>query len=283
MGAAQAEEFRVATPEGWLTGWDAGQGTPVLILHGGPCSDYTDDLPDLLPGGLRTIRYQQRGLAPSSTDGPFEIEAHVADAVRVLDGRGVERAILLGHSWGGHLAFHVAVAHPDRLLAVVALDPLGAVPDGGWSALDENILAVLEADSPADADRARELDARITAGDGTAADGEELMRLAWRGYFADPPNAPPPLPLRHNTELFAAVVTSVYAHFERETLVRGLPALSVPFAVVHGERDPVPWQAGQASAELVPGSRFVLLPGCGHFPWLERPDALRAVLAELLG
>ena len=161
-----------------------------------------------------------------------------------------------------------------------------ATPDGwltGWDALDANIYAVLDADSPADADRVRELDARITAGQGSEGDGDEMMRLAWPCYLADPRTAPPPLPLRHNAALFTGVFASVQAHFERETLVRGLPGFGAPFAVVHGEQDPLPWQAGRASADLVPGSRFVLLPGCGHFPWLERPDAVRAVLADLLG
>src|SRR5262245_49594237 len=97
-------------------------------------TDYTAPLAELLHG-YRTIRYQQRGLPPSTLEGPFAIEAHVSDAIAVLDAMGIDRAWVIGHSWGGHLAFHLAAAHPERLLGLVGIDALGAVPDGGWSGL----------------------------------------------------------------------------------------------------------------------------------------------------
>lgn len=49
----------------------------------------------------------------------------------VLDQLGWDSAYLMGHSWGGHLALHAANAIPDRLSGVLAIDPLGAVGDGG--------------------------------------------------------------------------------------------------------------------------------------------------------
>ena len=48
-----------------------------LILHGGPgMSDYTSSLADELVEEFTVYRYQQRGLAPSTTDGPFTVETH---------------------------------------------------------------------------------------------------------------------------------------------------------------------------------------------------------------
>ena len=82
-------------------------------LDGGPgLSDYTAPLADELADGFRVLRYQQRGLAPSVTTGPFSVEQHVADAVAVLDAAGAGRAYVVGHSWGGHLAMHLAVRAP---------------------------------------------------------------------------------------------------------------------------------------------------------------------------
>ena len=46
---------------------------------------------------------------------------------------------MVGHSWGGHLALHVAMVLPERLLGVVAVDPLGSVGDGRWPEFDEEI------------------------------------------------------------------------------------------------------------------------------------------------
>ena len=75
-----AGEFQVPVPGGSITGWLGGDGQPVLVLHGGPgLSDYTAPLAAELTDAFAVIRYQQRGLAPSVTSGPFDIGQHVAD------------------------------------------------------------------------------------------------------------------------------------------------------------------------------------------------------------
>ena len=94
----------------------------MLLLHGGPgLSDYTEPLAAELEDGYTVTRFQQRGVAPSTTEGPFNVETHMADAIAIMDGAGIDKAYLLGHSWGGHLALHLAVAHQDRLLIMGAL------------------------------------------------------------------------------------------------------------------------------------------------------------------
>jgi pimeloyl-ACP methyl ester carboxylesterase len=251
------------------------------VLHGGPLTDYTAPLIELLPPTLRAIRYQQRGLPPSTLEGPFDVETHVADAFDVLDSRGIDRAWVIGHSWGGHLAFHLAVAHPERILGVVAIDPLGAVPDGGWGDLDANIFARLERDSPRSAARAKELDERAMAGEGTEQEANESLRLVWPYYFAQPDSAAPMPDLAVSVQLYAGVVASVHDHFGRGTLERGLPGFGGPFAIIHGEEDPLPIAASRATAELVPQAVLIPIPEAGHFLWYEQPEALRAALARV--
>ena len=120
------DAFVAQTPSGPIAGHVSGSGAPLLLLHGGPAmTDYMDMLyPETQ--GWRTVRYQQRGLAPSAVGGPFSVGRHVADAVAVLDTAGVGRAVVLGHSWGGYLALQLALARPDRVAALVIVDPLGA-------------------------------------------------------------------------------------------------------------------------------------------------------------
>lgn len=267
---------------GSIVGWEAGSGTPALVLHGGPTSDYTDSLVEALPDSLRTIRYQQRGLAPSTLAAPYDIETHVADALRVLDDRGVDRAWAIGHSWGGHLAFHFAVAHPERLLGVIAIDALGAVPDGGWGELDNNIFQRLEQHSPEDAARAKAIDERAMAGEGLDEDALESLELVWPYYFARPADAPPMPETRISVPLYAAVVVSVNDHFLRGTLERGLPAFQDTFALIHGAGDPLPDSASRATATLVPHATLDVIPDAGHFPWLEQPGAFRAAVDRIL-
>jgi proline iminopeptidase len=116
--------FAADSGAGPIAGSVSGTGRDLLVLHGGPgMSDYMAAA-DGEFGGWRTIRYQQRGLRPSAVDGPFSAPRHVADAIAVLDALQVERAVVLGHSWSGHLALQLALASPDRAPASVPGTPM---------------------------------------------------------------------------------------------------------------------------------------------------------------
>jgi len=103
----------------------------------------------------------------------------VADAIAILDAAGAGRAYVIGHSWGGHLAMHMAVRHPGRMLGLVIVDPLGAVPDGGASDMEHNLTERIR---PELAARARELDERAMVGQGTAEDTLDGLAIVWPGY-----------------------------------------------------------------------------------------------------
>ena len=278
---ASGREFAASVPGGVITASQAGAGAPVLILHGGPgLSDYTGPLAAELDDAFAVIRYQQRGLAPSTTSGPFDVDRHVADAIAVLDAAGAGRAYVIGHSWGGHLAMHLAARHQDRLLGLVVVDPLGAVPDGGESDLGR-ILA--ERIPPDRAARAQELDERAMAGGGTAEDALEGLAIVWPGYFSSPAKAPPMPPLGLSLECYAGTFDSIHQHFEHQTLERSLPSLKIPAVFVLGAASPIPPRHGVASAALIPGARHVIEDDCGHFIWLERPGSVRRALQGVCG
>jgi pimeloyl-ACP methyl ester carboxylesterase len=261
-----------------IAGRRAGSGPPVLLLHGGPGLgfDYLRDLADELAQENDVAWYQQRGQAPSAEERPYTVAADVGDARRVLDALGWERAYVVGHSWGGHLALHVAKAMPERLLGVLAVDPLGSVGDGRWPEFDEEIFRRTPERVRA---RARELDELSTAG---AADDElalEGMRLVWPAYFADPERAPPMPELRIASERSAEMVRSIQA--ELPALEAGLPRIRVPVGFVHGSRSPMPLGASTDAAERIPGAWVELVEGAGHFLWFEAPGAVRESLRRL--
>jgi len=272
-------ELRAEVPGGSIIAWQAGDGPWVLVLHGGPgLSDYTESLADELADAYSVIRFQQRGLAPSTTSGPFDVERHVADAVAVLDAAGAERAYVVGHSWGGHLAMHLAVAHPDRLLGLLVVDPLGAVPDGGVGEMGQNLVSRM---SPAQLARAAALQEREEAGEATEEDALAGLANVWPGYFARPDQAPPMPPIGLSVDCYAGTFESIQRHFEDKTLEQGLPSLRMPTVFVLGAGSPIPNQYGVASAALIPGASHRIEPDCGHFPWLERPGTVRAALDSI--
>ena len=74
--------FEVETSGGSLNGHSAGRGAPALLLHGGPgLPDYLEGCSGELANLFTTIRYTQRGVAPSTVGPPYSVEAHMADAL----------------------------------------------------------------------------------------------------------------------------------------------------------------------------------------------------------
>jgi proline iminopeptidase len=276
--ADSVQEITVEVDGGTITGWITGEGPPLLLLHGGPgLSEYLVTLADELAPAFTVFRYQQRGLPPSVTDGDRTVDGHVADAIRVLDGLGWQRAIIAGHSWGGHLAMHVVLAHPDRALALAPIDALWAVGDGGAAVFEKNLMDALDDEERA---RVEALSAAEDAQDAPPIGEPESLRILWPYYFGDPPSAPPMPPMLSDRPGSRTAWASINDHFERKTLERGLAGISAPTIVIHGALDPIPAVEAERTASLVPGARLELLPGIGHFPWLEEPGSVRRVLAE---
>ena len=261
-----------------IAGRRAGSGPPVLLLHGGPGLgfDYLRDLADELAQENDVAWYQQRGLEPSAVEGPYTVAADVGDVRRVLDALGWQRAYVVGHSWGGHLALHVAEAMPERLLGVLAVDPLGLVGDGRWPEFDEEMFR--RTPEPVRA-RARELDELSMAGVVDEELALEGMRLVWPAYFADPERAPPMPEFRYASERSAEMVPSIQA--ELPALEAGLPQIRVPVGFVHGSRSPMPLTTSTDGAERIPGAWVEVVEGAGHFGWVEAPGAVRAALRRL--
>ena len=94
MGEA-FESLTVAVPGGeiFATRRGMGEGPPVLLLHGGPGmgAENLVSLVEQLDGLIDGVLPQQRGLPPSTMEGPRDVETHVADAIAVLDHLGWDR------------------------------------------------------------------------------------------------------------------------------------------------------------------------------------------------
>ena len=255
-----------------IAGRRAGAGPPVLLLHGGPGLgfDYLRGLAEELAQENDVAWYQQRGLEPSAPGPPYTVAADVGDARRVVDALGWERAYVVGHSWGGHLALHVAAAMPERLLGVLSVDPLGSVGDGRWPEFDEEIVRRTPESVRA---RVLELDELTSAGAADEALGLEQMRLVWPAYFADPERAPPMPELRYGAERSAAMGQSILA--ELPALEARLSGIRVPVGFVHGSRSPMPLAASADAAERIPEAWVEVVDGAGHFTWVEAPGAVR--------
>lgn len=206
---------------------------------------------------------------------PYGTGAQVRQAIGVLDALHVQRAVLVGNSAGGRTAVDVALAHPERVRALILISPAVGIGGGppGWLA---PLLRTpqLEHLGP--------LLVRRISGSG----GSSLLNAAWH----DPTKITPDVlegyrkPLRAN-DWDKALWSLSTAPRTDDPLPRLGALAGIPTLVITGDDDRVvPVPTSKAVAAAIPGSTLVVIPACGHVPQEECPDdVMRAVDAFLAG
>jgi len=263
-----------------------GEG-PVLVCHpGGPgfSARYFGDLAGL--GAVFTLVM----LNPRGTEGSdrpsdpraYETADYVADLDELRAHLGLERMLLLGHSHGGVVAAAYAAAHPDRVERLVLASTLAR-----FAAEQE---AVMEAAMDAKAAEPWYADARAALEDEQAGRFEtdaELGELAIREfpfYFARYGDAEQAYleTLRGEVPVADALLLFNDEVFNTFDLRPDLPAISTPTLVITGEDDFITGPVCAADFAVVPGQRTVVLPGCGHFIFVEARDRFREEVTAFL-
>lgn len=102
-------------------------GQPVVLLHGFPDTalGWRHQIPALVRAGYRVIAPNQRGYADSDKPPgirPYRAEHLAADVVALLDALGCGAAHVVGHDWGGAVAWSVAERHPDRVESLTVVN-----------------------------------------------------------------------------------------------------------------------------------------------------------------
>jgi proline iminopeptidase len=214
------------------------------------------------------------------------VEAAVADLEALRVHWGLERWVVLGHSWGATLALAYCLAHPERVQALVYVSGVGI--DTGWrEEFHANMDALIP---PGERQELADLRARLVSseGDVAAALNREYCVRAWSAEMVGRENARELAQsvlvdgVQVNWEVNRVLAPEGDQFAEQSSMPERLAALRVPTLVLHGEIDPRPAWAGQCVAEHIPGAEFVLLPGVGHFVWLDSPDFLRDALRRFL-
>lgn len=110
-----------------LAVYEAGSGPAIVLLHGFPGLAFTwrHQIPVLVNAGYRVIVPDLRGYG--LTDAPVSIEDYdiihlTGDVAGLLDVLGVEKAVVMGHDWGGLLAWQMALFYEERVAGVISLN-----------------------------------------------------------------------------------------------------------------------------------------------------------------
>jgi len=267
----------VHVPGGVLHVVDDGAGRPVVLLHAGVADSRSWDalVPHLVAAGLRAVRYDARGFGRTTTE---DVEfSNVDDLVAVLDHLAIEKALLVGNSRGGLIAFNVALDRPDRVVGVVGVAAALGGFTGTSTALEEALfeeLERLEAEDPPDIEAIAALDVAMWV-DGP---GQPATRVdpAIREYVREVDRA-----------LYdPARVAGRWTAPERPAVER-LDELAVPVVAVVGLLDVTDFvQTAEHLERHAPDAVTVLWPDVAHMIGMEVPERLASLIvdaAEQLG
>ncbi len=261
----------------------SGLGDPIIALHGGPGDSLRsiDGLLDLLTGHGQIIAFQQRGVYPSTGTSGFDVQTAIADVIAVMDSLEIEQAIIAGHSWGTLLAAFVATAHPERVRGLLLVGSPGFLDLSGWSQTDYNISHRL---APGIREKVEKMDHDLqqgTANDPKAA-VDEMMRLCWPAYFADPTDTLPYKKLESNGDAYGGLYSDAARIFNTGAMLSAAPKLTMPIGFIHGIQDPIPIEHARRAANAVVNSRFIAIDKAGHMPWYEKEQETNQAVTELL-
>jgi pimeloyl-ACP methyl ester carboxylesterase len=243
-----------------------GTGFPILFLHG-----FTLDhrmwsrQVDALSSEFRVVTYDARGFGRSALPGEGSYR-HCDDAAALCAYLQIERAVVVGHSVGGHQMLELALTRPSIVAGLVALclSGLASVP------FPDELTQLF-----------------VTLRQTARESGIEAAKRIWSraGWFASAREVP-----ALASEL--AVMLDDYSgwHWTHDNPAKGitppaaeqLQALRAPARVITGVRDlPYNTDIGEALIRGIPNATRVRLDTAGHMASMEAPDAVNQAIAEL--
>jgi pimeloyl-ACP methyl ester carboxylesterase len=235
-----------------------GEGPPVLLLHGwGAQGASLQPLVTHLAQRFRTVTPDLPGFGGSALPPDDWGVEHYADwTVALLAKLGIDRAVLLGHSFGGRIGIWLAATRPELVERLVLVDAAGIRP---------------------------ELDGRQRAAAPVSKLGRAAAGLPLVG----------PLAGRLRGRWHRAVGAEDYANAGplRGTFVRVvnqdlrdlLPRVQAPTLLLWGAADDAtPLADGETMERLIPDARLIVFPDAGHYSYLERTAETCAALDEFL-
>lgn len=220
--------------------------------------------------GYRVVCYDHRGMGASTRgDSEISMAGLASDAAALLDALGIARAHVLGWSLGSAVAQELALAHPDRVGALILY--------GTWDNVDNFQRAVLAG----------------IRGAWNSGDREQAMMAIGMSFSPELLNSDlfetimaEALPTFPSTEVQIATTSAQWdADLAHDTKGR-LGAITSPTLVVAGEQDLLTpaWQC-QAVADAIPGAAIEIFkgPGASHALALERPKEFVPLVLGFLG
>jgi len=257
---------------------EAGQGEPALILlHGFASSLYSwREVLEPLAQGRRVVAFDRPAFGlterPLEWQGqsPYSPESQADLTIGLMDALGIQQAVLVGNSAGGAIAALTALRHPERVTALVLVDP--AIYQGGrpawfgWLARTPQMQRL----GPLLARNIQKWGRQFA--ESAWPDPTRLTDEIWAGYTR---------PLQ--AQNWYRALWNLTAASGPTGLGEQLDRLQLPVLVLTGDDDRiVPTEQSVRLAGELPDAELVIFPSCGHIPQEECPQPFLQAVEEFL-
>ncbi|MFC6757041.1 MULTISPECIES: alpha/beta fold hydrolase [Haloarcula] len=260
---------------------EAGDGSPVVLLHGGIIDAASVSWPpviDRLAPDHHVVAPDLLGYGESDLPpGPYSIPRHAGVVADVLEELGLGPVTLVGLSMGGGVAIQVALDRPDLVDRLIPIDPYGLgreLPNGLLSYLLARV-QVFNKLAIAAFRRSRRLTSASL--DGIVHDLDSLPPAAVDAVYREVQRPTAGAAFRRFRD--AEVTREGY----RTTFTDRFSELSMPTQFIHGAHDelfPVVW--ARRAADRVPEAELTVLEDCAHWAPRENPDAVASLVRSEL-
>jgi pimeloyl-ACP methyl ester carboxylesterase len=246
---------------------EAGQGTPVVLLHGFPlsCAIWREQIRDLSQS-YRVITPDLRGHGASPVPtGIYEMSHLAGDVLALLDVLHIRQAFIIGHSMGGYVTLAAWRLAPLRFLG----------------------MGLVASHAAADSEEGRH--GRYRMAEKLGSEGSQvavdamLPKIFAAGQSLDSPLVEQVRQLIVNTSC-NGMIGAQKGMAARPDSTDLLPTINVPSLVLAGGRDQIiPIERARATATAMPRSTLAIIDEAGHMPMLECPAATTAAIRNFLG
>ena len=257
----------------------AGSGPALLLIHGiaGSSTTWREVMPTLA-GRFTVVAPDLIGHGHSAKPvGDYSLGAHASGMRDLLGALGIERATVVGQSFGGGVALQLAYQHPEICERLVLVDSGGLGREVSWMLRfmtlpgTEYLMPVLFPSFVRE--RGNQLSRQLHRR------GLRMGRVAemWNAYASLTESANRPAFVRTLRGVIDPGGQTVSAN-DRLYLAAQLPTL-----IVWGGQDTIiPVSHAYAAHDAIPGSRLEIIPEAGHFPHVEDPEAFLTVLLDFI-
>ncbi|MFV8837840.1 alpha/beta fold hydrolase [Salinimicrobium soli] len=246
-----------------------GMGEPLLIINGGPgmSSNGFENLAKDLAKDRQTILYDQRGTGLSKMAkidaASMTMDLLVQDLESLRKHLNLEKWTILGHSFGGMLAYAYAAKYPERVKAMIQSS------SGG---MDLSILSDLDistALTPIERDSLQYYRIKIATGDNTHATLLKRGEFLAPAYVFDRKHIPEIA--ERLTQVNTRISSMIWDDLQQKKFdTKGdMKDFTKPVLIINGAEDIVGLEIPQTAHDVLPNSKLIILPQTRHYGWLD--------------